>query len=101
MDPANRPDDRAALVETRRSDRDKPKLPLTGARRLGGLRPLRLRPFDRTLWFCVGAVGTARRCEYAVVDDETLAVEFRSIPFDLDALIADAREGVSVRRPLG
>jgi predicted phosphodiesterase len=50
-----------------------------------------LRRFDRTLWFCVGAIGVSRWCEYALVDDETLAVEFRRIPFDLDALIADAR----------
>ena len=50
-----------------------------------------LRRFDQTLWFCVGAIGTARRAEYALVDDETLAVEFRSIPYDVDALIADAR----------
>ena len=50
-----------------------------------------LRRFDRTLWFCVGAIGTAHRCEYALVDDETLAVEFRSIPYDVDELIADAR----------
>jgi predicted phosphodiesterase len=50
-----------------------------------------LRRFGRTLWFCVGAVGTDRRCEYALVDDETLAVEFRSIPYDVEALIADAR----------
>jgi predicted phosphodiesterase len=50
-----------------------------------------LRRFDRTLWFCVGAIGTARRCEYALVDDETLAVEFRSIVYDVGALIADAR----------
>lgn len=50
-----------------------------------------LRRFGPTLWFCVGAIGAARRCEYALVDDETLAVEFRSIPYDVDALIADAR----------
>ena len=50
-----------------------------------------LRRFDRTLWFCVGAIGVSRWCEYALVDDETLAVEFRRIPFDVDALIADAR----------
>jgi diadenosine tetraphosphatase ApaH/serine/threonine PP2A family protein phosphatase len=50
-----------------------------------------LRRFDRTLWFCVGAIGVGRWSEYAVVDDETLAVEFRRIPFDLDALIAAAR----------
>jgi predicted phosphodiesterase len=50
-----------------------------------------LRRFDRTLWFSVGAIGAGRRCEYAVVDNETLAVEFRSIPYDVDALIADAR----------
>jgi diadenosine tetraphosphatase ApaH/serine/threonine PP2A family protein phosphatase len=51
-----------------------------------------LRRFGRTLWFCVGAIGAGRWCEYALVDDETLAVEFRSIPYDVDALIADARE---------
>src|SRR5512132_216504 len=50
-----------------------------------------LRRFDRTLWFCVGAIGASRWCEYALVDDQTLAVEFRRIPFDVDALIADAR----------
>ena len=50
-----------------------------------------LRRFDRTLWFCVGAIGVARWCEYALVDDETLAVEFRRIPFDLDELLAAAR----------
>jgi predicted phosphodiesterase len=50
-----------------------------------------LRRFDRTLWFCVGAIGVGRWCEYALVDDQTLAVEFRQIPFDVDALIADAR----------
>ena len=50
-----------------------------------------LRRFERTLWFCVGAVGISRWCEYALVDDETLAVEFRRIPFDVDELIAAAR----------
>lgn len=50
-----------------------------------------LRRFDRVLWFCVGAIGVSRWCEYALVDDQTLAVEFRRIPFDVDALIADAR----------
>ena len=50
-----------------------------------------LRRFGRTLWFCVGAIGISRWCEYALVDDQTLAVEFRRIPFDVDALIADAR----------
>jgi predicted phosphodiesterase len=50
-----------------------------------------LRRFDRTLWFCVGAIGVSRWCEYALVDGETLAVEFRRIPFDVDALVADAR----------
>lgn len=50
-----------------------------------------LRRYDRTLWFCVGAIGVGRSCEYALVDDESLAVEFRRIPFDLDELIADAR----------
>ena len=50
-----------------------------------------LRRFDRTLWFCVGAVGVGRWCEYALVDDGSLAVEFRRIPFDVDELIATAR----------
>ena len=50
-----------------------------------------LRRFDRTLWFCVGAIGVGRWCEYALVDDESLAVEFRRIPFDLDELVAAAR----------
>jgi putative phosphoesterase len=53
-----------------------------------------LRRFGDTLWFCVGAVGAAgdpRWCEYALVDDERLAVEFRRIPFDVDELLAAAR----------
>ena len=50
-----------------------------------------LRRFERTLWFCVGAVGVGRWCEYALVDDGSLAVEFRRIPFDVDELIATAR----------
>jgi diadenosine tetraphosphatase ApaH/serine/threonine PP2A family protein phosphatase len=50
-----------------------------------------LRRFDPTLWFCVGAIGVGRWCEYALVDDETLAVEFRRIPFDVDELFAAAR----------
>jgi predicted phosphodiesterase len=50
-----------------------------------------LRRFDRTLWFCVGAIGVGRWCEYALVDDETLAIEFRRVPFDLDELFAAAR----------
>jgi diadenosine tetraphosphatase ApaH/serine/threonine PP2A family protein phosphatase len=49
-----------------------------------------LRRFEQKLWFCVGTVGAARSCEYALVDDE-LAVEFRRIPFDVDERIADAR----------
>ena len=50
-----------------------------------------LRRFDRTLWFCVGAIGIGPWCEYALVDDQSLAVEFRRIPFDPDELVADAR----------
>jgi predicted phosphodiesterase len=50
-----------------------------------------LRRFDRTLWFCVGAIGAGRWCEYALVDDETLAVEFRRISFDVEELFAAAR----------
>jgi predicted phosphodiesterase len=50
-----------------------------------------LRRFDRTLWFCVGAVGIGRWCEYALVDDQSLAVEFRRVRFDVDELVDDAR----------
>jgi predicted phosphodiesterase len=50
-----------------------------------------LRRFDRTLWFCVGAIGVGGWCEYALVDDETLAIEFRRVRFDLDELFAAAR----------
>jgi predicted phosphodiesterase len=50
-----------------------------------------LRRFGRTLWFCVGAIGVSPYCDYALVDDETLAVEFRRIPFDVDELIDVAR----------
>lgn len=50
-----------------------------------------LRRFDRTLWFCVGAIGISHWCEYALVDNETLAIEFRRIPFDLDEVLAAAR----------
>ena len=50
-----------------------------------------LRRFERTLWFCVGAVGVSRWCEYALVDDEALTIEFRRIPFDVDELIGAAR----------
>jgi predicted phosphodiesterase len=63
-----------------------------------------LRRFGRTLWFCAGSVGLVYEhkeplddvpfepfSEYALVDDETLAVEFRRIPSDVEALIADAR----------
>jgi predicted phosphodiesterase len=63
-----------------------------------------LRRFGPTLWFCVGSVGLVYEhkeplddvpfepfSEYALVDDETLAVEFRRIPFDVDELIEAAR----------
>jgi predicted phosphodiesterase len=50
-----------------------------------------LRRFGRTLWFCVGAIGVSPYCDYALVDDETLAVEFRRIPFDVDELVDVAR----------
>ena len=50
-----------------------------------------LRRFGRTLWFCVGAIGVSPQAEYALVDDETLAVEFRRVRFDVDELLADAR----------
>src|SRR5919199_142836 len=47
-----------------------------------------LRRYGTTLWFCVGAVGVGRWCEYALVEDETLAVEFRRVAYDLDELAA-------------
>jgi predicted phosphodiesterase len=57
-----------------------------------------LRRFGATIWFCVGSVGIASveppvppYADYALVDDETLALEFRRVPFDLDELLAAAR----------
>jgi hypothetical protein len=63
-----------------------------------------LRRFGRTLWFSVGSVGLVWEhreplddvpfkpfSEYAVVDGDSLAVEFRRIPFDVEELIASAR----------
>ncbi len=64
-----------------------------------------LRRFGQTLWFCVGSVGLVWEhrepldempfepfCEYALVDDNQLEIEFRRIPFDVEELIAAARE---------
>jgi predicted phosphodiesterase len=63
-----------------------------------------LRRFGETLWFCVGSVGLVYEhkeplddvpyepfSEYALLDDETLAVEFRRVPFDVERLHAAAR----------
>jgi predicted phosphodiesterase len=63
-----------------------------------------LRRVGQRLWLSVGSVGLVWEhkepldnvpyepfCEYALVDDEQLAVEFRRIPFDVDELIAAAR----------
>jgi predicted phosphodiesterase len=63
-----------------------------------------LRRVGGMLWFSVGSVGLVWEhrepldqvpfqpfCEYALVDDDALAVEFRRIPFDVDELIAAAR----------
>jgi predicted phosphodiesterase len=63
-----------------------------------------VRRFGEKLWISVGSVGLVWEhrepldelpfhpvSEYALVDDETLAVEFRRIPFDVEELIADAR----------
>jgi predicted phosphodiesterase len=63
-----------------------------------------LRRFGGTLWFCVGSVGLVYEhkeplddvpfepfSEYALVDDETLAIDFRRVPFDVEELIAAAR----------
>jgi predicted phosphodiesterase len=49
-----------------------------------------LRRFDRTLWFCAGAIGVGAWCEYAFVDEQ-LAVEVRRVPFDVEGLLAAAR----------
>jgi len=63
-----------------------------------------LRRVGRVLWFSVGSVGLVWEhkepldrvpfepfSEYALVDDENLAVEFRRIPFDVEELISAAR----------
>jgi hypothetical protein len=63
-----------------------------------------LRRFDATLWFCVGSVGLVYEhrepldpvpfgpwSEYALVSTESLSVEFRRIPFDVDELLGVAR----------
>jgi predicted phosphodiesterase len=63
-----------------------------------------LRRIGPQLWFSVGSVGLVWEhreplddvpfhpvCEYALVDDDELTVEFRRIPFDVEDLIASAR----------
>ncbi len=63
-----------------------------------------LRRVGRVLWLSVGSAGLVWEhkepldevpfepfCEYALVDDEHLAVEFCRIPFDVEELIAAAR----------
>jgi predicted phosphodiesterase len=50
-----------------------------------------LRRFGRTLWFCVGAIGVSPHAEYALVDSNSLALEFRRISFDVDELLGAAR----------
>jgi predicted phosphodiesterase len=72
-----------------------------------------LRRFGRTLWFSVGSVGLVWEHreplddapfepvgEYALVDGDSLAVEFRRIPFDVEELIrvAQARDFPDVER---
>jgi predicted phosphodiesterase len=62
-----------------------------------------LRRFDAMLWFCVGSVGLVYEqsepldpvpfrpwSEYAIVSPESLSVEFRRIPFDVDELLGVA-----------
>ena len=62
-----------------------------------------LRRFEATLWFCVGSVGLVYEhkepldpvpfrpwSEYALVSPESLSVEFRRIPFDVDELLGVA-----------
>ena len=59
--------------------------------------------FDAKLWFCVGSVGLVYEhkepldpipfgpwSEYALVSTESLSVEFRRIPFDVDELLGVA-----------
>ncbi len=63
-----------------------------------------LRRFGQTLWLSAGSIGLVWEhrepldevpfhpvSEYALVDGDTLAVEFRRIPFDVEELIAAAR----------
>jgi predicted phosphodiesterase len=63
-----------------------------------------LRRVGSKLWFSVGSVGLVWEhrepldgvpfqpvCEYTLVGDDELAVEFRRIPFDVEELIAAAR----------
>ena len=63
-----------------------------------------LRRFGRTLWLSVGSIGLVWEhreplddvpfhpfAEYALVDGDSLAIEFRRIPFDVEELIAAAR----------
>jgi predicted phosphodiesterase len=60
--------------------------------------------FQNALWFCVGSVGLVYEhapddyepsfepyAEYALADGDSLAVEFRRTPFDVDELITAAR----------
>jgi predicted phosphodiesterase len=81
------------LPETRAEDVE-PLLSGVAAVAAGHVHLQWLRRFGDALWFCVGAIGAAgdpRWCEYAFVDDDTLAVEFRRLPFDTDELLAAAR----------
>jgi predicted phosphodiesterase len=63
-----------------------------------------LRRVGPAVWFSVGSVGLVWEhrepldevpflpfSEYAIVDGDSLAVEFRRLPFDVEDLIADAR----------
>ena len=63
-----------------------------------------LRRFGPTLWLSAGSIGLVWEhrepleeipfhpvAEYALVDGDSLAVEFRRIPFDVEELIEDAR----------
>jgi predicted phosphodiesterase len=65
-----------------------------------------LRRIGRMLWFSVGSVGLVWEhreplaevpfepfCEYTLVDDDELTLEFRRIRFDVEELIAAGRAG--------
>jgi len=93
------------LPSTAREDVDRALAGVTAAAVAAGHVHLQwLRRFEATLWFCVGSVGLVYEhkepldpvpfrpySEYALVSAESLSVEFRRIPFDVDELLGVAR----------